>query len=134
MRVLARGSAMGSGGRGDVGVAEVVALVEQRHVAHLGQRRAEHVAEVERWIALDWVRPDGAPGQWQFTAIDVARLRLIQELRHDLRLEEDALPVVLRLMDQLYDTRRQLRRLRDAVEQGATADARDGVLRMLLER
>ena len=92
------------------------------------------VAEVERWIALDWMRPDGAPGQWQFTAIDVARLRLIQELRHDLRLEEDALPVVLRLMDQLYDARRQLRRLRDAVEQGATADAQDGVLRVLLER
>lgn len=91
-------------------------------------------ADVEHWIAQDLVRPAGQGGAWLFRDIDVARLRLIQELRHDLRLEEDALPVVLRLMDQLYDARRQLRRLRDAVEQGATADGRDGVLRVLLER
>lgn len=91
-------------------------------------------ADVEHWIAQDLVRPAGQGGAWLFRDIDVARLRLIQELRHDLRLEEDALPVVLRLMDQLYDARRQLRRLRDAVEQGATADAQDGVLRVLLER
>lgn len=91
-------------------------------------------ADVEHWIAQDLVRPAGQGGAWLFRDIDVARLRLIQELRHDLRLEEDALPVVLRLMDQLYDARRQLRRLRDAVEQGATADVQDGVLRVLLER
>lgn len=68
-----------------------------------------------------------------FHNIDVARLHLIQGLRHDLRLEEDALPVVLRLMDQLYDARRRLRRLRDAVERGAAPDARDAALRVLLE-
>jgi len=91
-------------------------------------------ADVEHWIAQDLVRPAGQGGAWLFGDIDVARLRLIQELRHELRLEEDALPVVLRLMDQLYDARRQLRRLRDAVDQGATPEVRDGVLRVLLER
>ncbi len=89
--------------------------------------------EVEGWIAQDLVRPAQQDGDWLFRDIDVARLRLIQELRHDLRLEEDALPVVLRLMDQLYDARRRLRRLRDAVERGAAPDARDAVLRVLLE-
>ena len=90
--------------------------------------------EVEGWIAQDLVRPAQQDGDWLFRDIDVARLQLIQELRHDLRLEEDALPVVLRLMDQLYDARRRLRRLRDAVERGAAPDARDAVLRVLLER
>ncbi len=89
--------------------------------------------EVEGWIAQDLVRPAQQDGDWLFRDIDVARLQLIQELRHDLRLEEDALPVVLRLMDQLYDARRRLRRLRDAVERGAAPDARDAVLRVLLE-
>ena len=89
--------------------------------------------EVEGWIAQDLVRPAQRDGDWLFRDIDVARLQLIQELRHDLRLEEDALPVVLRLMDQLYDARRRLRRLRDAVERGAAPDARDAVLRVLLE-
>ncbi len=89
--------------------------------------------EVEGWIAQDLVRPAQQDGDWWFRDIDVARLQLIQELRHELRLEEDALPVVLRLMDQLYDARRRLRRLRDAVERGAAPDARDAVLRILLE-
>ena len=64
--------------------------------------------QVEQWIALDWVRPDGQPGQWWFTAIDVARLRLIIELRTDLGLDENSLPVVLNLVDQLYAARRAL--------------------------
>ncbi len=71
--------------------------------------------EVERWIAKDWLRPDGEPGHWHFTDIDVARLRLIHELRHDIGVEEGGLPVVLRLMDQLYESRRQLRRVREAL-------------------
>ncbi len=71
-------------------------------------------SEVERWIAMDWLRPDGEPGQWVFTDIDVARLRLIRDLRHEVGLDEGGLPVVLSLVDQLYDMRRQLRQLRDA--------------------
>ena len=89
--------------------------------------------EVEAWIVQDLLRPTRDGGAWLFRDIDVARLHLIQELRHGLQLEDDALPVVLRLMDQLYDARRHLRRLRDAVERGAAPDARDAVLRMLLE-
>jgi chaperone modulatory protein CbpM len=89
-------------------------------------------AEVEHWIAQDLLRPAGQGGTWLFRDIDVARLQLIQQLRHELRLEEDALPVVLRLMDQLYDARRRLRRLRDAVEGSTPPDVRDAVLRALI--
>lgn len=89
--------------------------------------------EVEHWVAQDLVRPARHGDDWMFRDIDVARLQLIQELRHGLRLEEEALPVVLRLLDQLYDARRRLRRLRDAVDRGATPDVRDAVLRVLLE-
>ena len=66
------------------------------------------LVQVEQWIELDWVRPDGAPGRWQFTAIDVARLRLIVELRADLGVDDNSLPVVLHLVDQLYAARRAL--------------------------
>jgi len=89
-------------------------------------------AEVEHWIAQDWVRPAGHQGAWLFGEIDVARLRLIRELRHELRLEEDALPVVLRLLDQLYDARRRLRRLCDAVDRTAPPEVCQAVLQALL--
>ena len=65
--------------------------------------------DLERWILNDWVRPDGPEGAYAFREIDIARIRLIRELRDDMNVNEDALPVVLLLLDQLYALRRQLR-------------------------
>ena len=96
------------------------------------QVRGLRAADVERWVALSWVRPDGGPGAWMFHEIDVARVRLIVELHDELSLDEDALPTVLSLLDQLYDARRQMRAIRDALA-AAPADARDAVLRALPE-
>jgi chaperone modulatory protein CbpM len=69
--------------------------------------------DLDRWISNAWIRPDGRPGAYAFHDIDVARVRLIQELRDDLDIDEMALPVVLLLLDQLYDLRRRLRELSD---------------------
>ena len=72
--------------------------------------------DLERWISNDWVRPDGRAGDYAFGEIDVARVQLIQELRDRLEINETALPVVLLLLDQLYDLRRRLRNLREEAE------------------
>ncbi len=71
--------------------------------------------DLERWIAYGWVRPDGPPGEYVFHEIDVARVRLIQELHGQMQVNEDALPVVLSLLDQVYDLRRRMREIGDAV-------------------
>ena len=86
---------------------------------------------LERWIAAALVRPDGEPGAWRFREIDVARVRLIVELRRELRVEEQTLPLVLSLLDQLYDVRRALRQLGAAVA-GADGETR-ARLRQVLE-
>ncbi len=88
-------------------------------------------ADVERWVQMAWVRPDGGPGQWVFREIDVARVRLIVELRDGLHVEEETLPIVLSLLDQLYDTRRQLRLLHRAVEDTAPDPVRARLLTLL---
>ena len=72
--------------------------------------------DLERWISNDWVRPDGRAGDYAFGEIDVASVQLIQELRDRLEINETALPVVLLLLDQLYDLRRRLRDLREQAE------------------
>ena len=72
-------------------------------------------AELERWIADALVRAEGSPGARKFHAIDVARIRLIKELRQELEIEEHSLPVVLSLLDQLYDLRRRTARLNTAL-------------------
>lgn len=79
-------------------------------------------AEVERWIDCRWVQPEPEDGGWLFHDIDVARVRLIYDIRYELAIEEDAVPLVLSLIDQVYELRNALR----AVE-GAVARQPEGV-------
>ena len=71
--------------------------------------------EVQGWIDSEWLRPEGAPGHYLFREIDEARARLILELRDDMGINAEGMPVVLSLLDQLYAARRQMRRLREAI-------------------
>jgi chaperone modulatory protein CbpM len=86
--------------------------------------------ELRRWIEEQWVLPsDGAEG-YVFEEVDVARVRLIVELRRELAVDEQAMPVVLHLLDQIYALRRRLRALCGALE-GQPPEIRDAVLARL---
>ncbi len=61
--------------------------------------------ELERWIAYRWVRPEAAGEDWLFHDIDLARIRLVYDLRYELDVAEDCLPLVLDLLDQVYELR-----------------------------
>lgn len=69
------------------------------------------------WIDRKWVRPVEREGRFLFDEADQARVRLIAELRIDLEVQEDALPMILGLLDQVYALRRTLADLKAAVEQ-----------------
>jgi chaperone modulatory protein CbpM len=72
--------------------------------------------ELRRWIEERWVRPEAAGGDYLFREVDVARVQLIVELRHELAIDEEAMPVVLRLLDQIYALRRRLKATLAAIE------------------
>ena len=80
--------------------------------------------DLERWISNAWVQPDRSASGYAFREIDVARARLILEMRDEMEINEDALPVVLLLLDQLYDLRRQMRDLNNAFMQVVPRDVR----------
>jgi chaperone modulatory protein CbpM len=88
-------------------------------------------ADLERWIANEWVRPDGGPDHYLFRDIDVARIRLILDLREHLEISEPALPAVLQLIDQLYELRRRMRSLNAALEETIPAEYRARLLEKL---
>jgi chaperone modulatory protein CbpM len=73
------------------------------------------VHELEHWIGEAWVLPESGAAGYVFHEVDVARVRLIVEMR-DLALDEEAIPVVLRLLDQLYAVRRRLRAVNSAID------------------
>jgi chaperone modulatory protein CbpM len=71
--------------------------------------------ELTRWIENRWVLPEPRGQTWIFHDVDIARVELILEIRREFAVDEEALPVVLGLLDQVYDLRRQLRRMCDAL-------------------
>ena len=73
--------------------------------------------EVRHWIAEQWVRPESGAQGFVFHEVDVARVRLIRELRYELAIDEEAMPVVLQLLDQVYSLRRRLRALSEALDE-----------------
>jgi chaperone modulatory protein CbpM len=73
-------------------------------------------AELRRWVAAGWVAPQRQDGEPRFREIDVARLQMIVQIRRDMRIGEENMPMVLSLVDQVYGLRNELRRLAQAVE------------------
>jgi chaperone modulatory protein CbpM len=66
-------------------------------------------AELEICVSAGWIVPgEVPPGERRFQDIDVARLKLIHELRVDLGVGDEAVPVVLNLLDQVHALRYQL--------------------------
>ena len=80
-------------------------------------------ADVLTWVERGWVRPDDEV----FHEIDVARVRLIHDLMFRMDLRDDAIPLILSLLDQVYELRGVVRSLMEAIE-AQPAPVRDAIL------
>jgi chaperone modulatory protein CbpM len=89
-------------------------------------------AELVAWIERRWVRAEPAPSGWLFREVDVARVRLIVEMRRDCAIDDEALGLMLSLLDQVYRLRRQIKALSGAVE-AQPAEVRDRILAALAD-
>jgi len=109
-------------------------------------------AELGRWIENRWVLPEqrdaggarGEPGgdshgdprgdpsrdRWVFHEVDIARVELILDIRREFAVDDEVMPLVLSLLDQVYSLRRQMRRLCDALE-SQPADIRNAIRQAL---
>lgn len=68
------------------------------------------------WLRRGWVVPQESPAGPRFDGADLARLRLICELKDEINLSNDAVAVVLSLLDQLHSVRHEFRTLGQAIE------------------
>jgi chaperone modulatory protein CbpM len=82
--------------------------------------------ELTGWIERGWVQPETAESGWVFQEIDIARVRLIHDLRRDMDVGEDTMPLVLSLLDQVYGMRARLKAVLRAVE-AQPADVREAI-------
>jgi len=77
--------------------------------------------DLQLWIDQRWVLPHRQENSFVFDDVDLARARLIRELRVDLMVNEEAIPVVLSLLDQVHALRRALTRVNSAIDSASPA-------------
>ncbi len=73
-------------------------------------------AELTAWVERGWIRPAAADAGPVFDDLDIARVRLVHDLRSVMRIEDETIPLILSLLDQVYDLRAGLRAVLRAVE------------------
>ena len=71
---------------------------------------------LQDWIGRKWIRPVEREGRFLFDETDRARVQLIAQLHIDLEVQEDALAIILSLLDQVYELRRTLTDVKAALE------------------
>ena len=73
------------------------------------------VTRLRVWVAQGWIKPAGAAAQ-NYSEADLARAALICNLEDELGFNEDDVPVLLNLIDQIHGLRAELKGLLDALE------------------
>ena len=65
---------------------------------------------VELWIEAGWLLPQ-QEGESRLSDVDLARAQLIHDLKHGLGVNDEGIPLILDLIDQLHGVRRVMREL-----------------------
>lgn len=89
-----------------------MSLDERTVVTHVDRLT---IKELRIWVRSGWVRPAHGEAGPLFDEVDIARVRLLCELKKDMRLSKKTLAVILPLLDRLHQTRRELRILAEAL-------------------
>jgi chaperone modulatory protein CbpM len=66
------------------------------------------IEDLDKWIAEGWLIPGQTGASRDYSAVDLARAYFIRDLQ-DLGVNDEGIPIVLDLVDQLHGVRRVLR-------------------------
>jgi len=79
--------------------------------------RVQHVTvtRLRVWVRQGWIRPAAKESQG-FSEADMARVALIRDLEDKLGFDEEQVPVLLNLIDQIHGLRAELKTMLDALE------------------
>jgi chaperone modulatory protein CbpM len=72
-------------------------------------------AALTAWIEAGWLVPRRDQEAQDFSEADLARARLIRDLQRDMGVNEEAIPIILGLIDQVHGLRQMLRGVATAV-------------------
>lgn len=68
------------------------------------------IEELDKWVAAGWLIPRQKRARRDYSHVDLARAHLIRDLQ-GLGVNDESVPIVLDLVDQLHGLRRMVREL-----------------------
>ena len=66
-------------------------------------------AVLETWVEAGWIVPRRDEETKRFAEVDVARVQLIRDLQHGIGVNDEAIAIILDLIDQIHGLRGRLR-------------------------
>ena len=63
---------------------------------------------LEIWIEEEWLLPSETTGEPEFSEADLARAKLIQDLKHDMGVNDEGVGIILNLLDQMHTLRKAM--------------------------
>lgn len=75
---------------------------------------------LDSWVGEGWLVPQRG-AEPLFTDMDVARARLIRELREDFGVNDEGIGLILHLLDQVHGLRRQMHELMEKMHERPNA-------------
>ena len=76
------------------------------------------------WVEADWLVPVTSRKKFFFSEADLARARLIQDLKANFGVNDEGITIILHLLDQLYGLRCLVRDIHAMDEPNRTKDSR----------
>lgn len=81
------------------------------------------VPTLDAWIEAEWLLPLANGKRFQFSDADLARARLIQDLKIDFGVNDEGIAIILHLLDQLHGLRCLVRDIHAMEVSDRTKDA-----------
>jgi chaperone modulatory protein CbpM len=66
---------------------------------------------LEVWIKEEWLVPGKTEGEPAFSEADLARAKLIRDLKHDMGVNDEGVGIILNLLDQMHSLRKAMAEL-----------------------
>ena len=66
---------------------------------------------LDAWVEAGWLVPPQTDPELMFSDVDLARVQLIHDLRADFGVNDEAVSVILHLVDQVHGLRRTMQEL-----------------------
>src|ERR1700682_5232556 len=63
---------------------------------------------LEIWVEEEWLVPSETAAEIRFSEADLARAKLIRDLKYDLGVNDDGVGIILNLLDQMHGLRKAL--------------------------